>query len=388
MRSATRREDLWMLLVLRDFPSSAALPAAFFHLEAGRGYRWHYMQRVEQVPVSAEDEDKRLEELPPPALKASDLILLVELYFDGTRLMSHAVSGAKMREMLRSGSVCLPPQVPWARTVSLVPDLDHGCWHWWGLEFMDVDHGDVQAHIQPHKWSASVQLMRLTDCKACVLFDSTTMQERSWDPKDGEWWNGRGEALGRAWTSSPDTFNAKRPFDRDADLIEGGMFEVTEDRLPSNTERLSGLVWAHMEAEDVSRLGFSVSPSFKLPPSPRSFVYERLVDGVSVKCENSSNFWMNRLRGRLSERWRKMDDVEKWQAFVDAGMDPAISVADLFECDYNVLGQVTFSELRLSFASADHEGYFGMWIGLGDDELPEHDCDRLLMHMLDALVWK
>ena len=135
-------------------------------------------------------------------------------------------------------------------------------------------------------------------------------------------------------------------------------------------------------------MGFLVSPTFKLPASPRSFVYEQLIEGVTVKCKNSSNGAMNKLRRKLSEAWQALDDRTVWQAVVDAaGMSPTVSASELGRSDVIELagfsGTIALSELRLSFGELDHEGDMQMWCGSKED-----GGDNLLMHMLDALVWK
>ena len=414
-----------MHLVCRDFPSSTSLPAAVFRLDAGRGYRWHYKQRLTKVPVEPEPPA----DLPPPALSASHLWLLVELYFDGSKVFSHALKGAELTQLLRSGSACIPTaESSWTREVPLLIDLDHGCWSGWGLEFLDVDYDLVDPPIQVSKWSASVHLMRLTDFKTCCLFDATSQVDA-----EEEFWSGRGEALGRAWTSTPNTFDARSPYERGVDLIEGGMFEMERERLPIDERKLSPLVNAHMRAREVQGLGFTltlmlaltlprephrlgfvsshtftllpgpdlaltltrtqssaqvlglgffVSPTFKLPSSPRSFVYEKLVEGVTVKCENASNLWMNTLRRILTRNWQALDDQTVWQAAVDAGMSPSVSVSELLSDPPVLSGPLTMSELRLSFGELDHDG-INLWCGSNED-----DGDVLLLHMLDALVWK
>ena len=127
-------------------------------------------------------------------------------------------------------------------------------------------------------------------------------------------------------------------------------------------------------------LGFFVSPTFKLPSSPRSFVYEKLVEGVTVKCENASNLWMNTLRRILTRNWQALDDQTVWQAAVDAGMSPSVSVSELLSDPPVLSGPLTMSELRLSFGELDHDG-INLWCGSNED-----DGDVLLLHMLDALV--
>lgn len=368
-----------MQFVLRDYPSSAALPAAVFQLDAGRGYRWHYKQRWKEIPCATTS----LAELPPPVLKASDLILLVEVYFGATQLVSHALKGDDMVQLLRAGSFCIPvPKTTWTRDVELHPDLRHGCWSGWGLDFRDVNDEPGET-IEPWEWSASVHLLRTTDYKMVCLFDSTTYIDDSHD--FSELWSGRGEALGRAWTSTPDTFDAERPFERSADLVEGGMFEMVQERLPMDEGMLSGLACAHMRGQDVTGLGFIVSPTFKLPPSPRSFVYERLMEGVSVRCKNTSNYEMNKLRRIMSRCWLDLEDDAFWQAFVDAGMSQSKSLSELLdeEDKRSIAGQVALSEVRVSFGEVDHEDAVDAWCGgCGAD-----DGDYLLQHMLDALVW-
>merc|ERR1719238_1204577 len=98
--------------------------------------------------------------------------------------------------------------------------------------------------------------------------------------------------MGRAWKSTPNTFAEEQPFERSVDLIEGGCFEIRGQNapLPMEEEQMSGLVYAHMKSEDTVGIDFIVSPSFKLPPSPRSFVYEQLLsDNYTFRCENDSN---------------------------------------------------------------------------------------------------
>ena len=56
-------------------------------------------------------------------------------------------------------------------------------------------------------------------------------------------WSERGEAMGRAWKSTPNTFAEEQPFDRSVDLIEGGCFEIhgINAMLPMEEEQMSGL---------------------------------------------------------------------------------------------------------------------------------------------------
>ena len=373
-----------MHLVLRDFPSSAALPAAVFNVEAGRGYCCHYRQRLEKVPH--DDHLKRCM-LPRPTLTAHNLILLVELYFDGARLLSHAVKGSEMTQLLRSGSIIIPAQTVWTRDVILPVHPGHGCWYGWGLEFMDVDYHDGGPPVvQVDKWSASVQLLRLTDFKTCCLLDPTTIRAS----EDKDYWSGRGEALGRAWTSTPDTFDAERPFERESDLIEGGMFELIQHRLPMEEGKLHPLVCSRMQEFSVGGLGYCISPSFKLPPSPRSFVYERLVEGVTVDCKDTSSLWMNKLRGKLTRRWRKLDSPVVWQAYVDAGMPAAsMSVTEAARKGFKLVGQLAMSELRLSFMEVPSmNGAHASDAWFADDDDKHDDGDHMLMHMLEGLLWK
>ena len=389
---ALRREDVWMHLLFRDFPSSSALPAAVFQSDEGRGYQWHYMQRCEMVP-----EDEALAELPPPTLKPSDLVLLVDVFFGQERLISKAVQGADMVEILRTGSICLPvPEGTWTRDVELPFDIDRGCWGGWGLEFNDVDEDRVKVVVEYWKWSASIHLYRLTDFKITCLFDTNNRQYAGRGA-----WSERGEAMGRAWKSTPNTFAEEQPFDRSVDLIEGGCFEIhgINAMLPMEEEQMSGLVHAHMKGEDTVGIDFIVSPSFKLPPSPRSFVYEQLLsDNYTFRCENDSNHYMNQLRHHLACRWeQEMEDEVKYKAALDAGLpDNWRSFEDFRDHVVEndgltpdpVSGQLSMTELRLSFGRClpdDGGARTEIWDA---EPRPDHDFDYLLVHMIENLKWK
>ena len=370
---ATLREDLWMVLLFKGFPSSVNLPAAVFQLEAGRGYRWYFMQRVATVPL---DEDDAPEELPPPALCADNVIMLVELSFDEEEsVISHACKGAEMEKLLRTGSVCIPipPGMEWTRRADLEVNESNGCWSGWGLRWDVNDHMINETLGDMNRWSVSVHLLRLTDFKSCCLMDDSALLAE---------WSFCGEALGRAWRSTPDTFDAQRPFDHATDLIEGGSFEMVQSNLPMQLAKLGGLVCAHMLHEQTAGLSFYASPSFRLPPSPCSFVYEQAVEGLTVDCMDASNFEILKLRRKLDEAWGNMSPQARIQAIRDAG-----GYADGSDAPLNtpVSGQVALSELRLSFGSIDHDGCVNIWTGYDES----HDGgDRLLMHMLDGLAWK
>ena len=376
-----------MHLLFRDFPSSAALPAPVFQSDEGRGYQWHYMQRCEMVP-----EDEALAELPPPTLKPSDLVLLVDVFFGQERLISKAVQGADMVEILRTGSICLPvPEGTWTRDVELELALGIGCWGGWGLQFGDLDEDHVNGVVEYSKWSAAVQLYRLTDFKITCLFDTRNRVDHS----DGVW-SERGEAMGRAWKSTPNTFAEEQPFDRSVDLIEGGCFEIHGNTmLPMEEEQMSGLVHAHMKGEDTVGIDFIVSPSFKLPPSPRSFVYEQLLsDNYTFRCENDSNLYLNQLRHHLECRWEhEMEDELKYKALLDAGVrDHWRSFEDLINHINNlgavprVSGQLSMTEVRLSFGRCLPTGS-EIWDAAFEPH-PDHDFDYLLVHMIENLKWK
>ena len=117
MRHFALREDIWQVLLFHDFPSSAALPMAAFDHAVGRGYRWHYQQRLSRVPDTPD-----LPALPTATLTAADLILLVELHCAGARHLSHAVQGAEMGRFLSDATLRIPPQTPWTATSAFEVD--------------------------------------------------------------------------------------------------------------------------------------------------------------------------------------------------------------------------------------------------------------------------
>ena len=207
---ALRREDVWMHLLFRDFPSSQPA-AAVFQSDEGRGYQWHYMQRCEMVP----EDEELLAELPPPTLKPSDLVVLVEVFFGQERLISKAVQGADMVEILRTGSICLPvPEGTWTRDVELELDIDRGCWGGWGLEFNDVD----EDHVKEVSNIGSGPL--LSTCTGSPISDHLPVDARNRVEHSDGVWSDRAEAMGRAWKSTPNTFAEEQLFDRSVDLIE------------------------------------------------------------------------------------------------------------------------------------------------------------------------
>ena len=387
LRDAALREDVWQQILFAAFPSTAALPAAAFDLPAGRGYRWWFKQRVKQMP----DADARpLPALPEPRLRASDLVLFVELDFEGTKHVSYAARGEQLEQFLLSGRIRIPKaaiQAPLVRKVRVDCNFDADSAGTGGRKFIAGDGkftlmhfdnaaGEYMDHDDQYGVSdmkISVQLLRLTDFKTSCLLDQLAAYG---DLRPVE---------GRAWSrGAPACFlPPRRALERERDLFEGFEAEQEGGRLPFDSASTTGLLHAHMAARGFHGLECGVIARFKLPPSPRAFVFDEMLTRYheSGLGDTSNGCWFTRL-GRF---FRNLPDESVLQAIESAGWNGGSEDVTIPGRGYPTMEvDATLVELDVQLwrVSGGAGGGKHEWASSTRAE-----DKTLLLHLLDALVW-
>jgi len=306
LRSEAYREDLWQHLLLADFPSSSSVLGLLVDIATGRGHRWLYALRcrpVHPLPSPAP--------LPPPSFGVSDLVLLVEIRVhprpvtnpgESLLVLTRAVQGAGLHDLLSAGKLTIP--VPAKALTCALPDLpveeESGKWDWdaFGLEDFDV------RFLRLNDYSCSVQLMRVTDHRLCCLMDDQA--ERDHDGAraghDGHGWRGCTPAL------FPSEMG--REFDRDLDLVERLAAGLMSRDIPMVTGGPMGAaVAARLKQVHLKGISCHLDFLFKVPRSPRYFVYDQLAlngHGKDARVRSRSELLKNHLCVHLARQWRQL----------------------------------------------------------------------------------
>ena len=87
---------------------------------------------------------------------------------------------------------------------------------------------------------------------------------------------------GRAWgPGAPASFSPPGPaLEREKDLFEGFAVELESGYLPFDSTHASGALHGHMAARGFHGVECGVVARFQLPPSPRCFVFDQLLERV------------------------------------------------------------------------------------------------------------
>ena len=307
---AAASEELWQGLLFASHPYTTQLPASVFDHGAGRGYRWYFEHLAERkVP-----DTKAHDPIPPPVLSPSDLVLLVELKFDGAKHASQTVQGEALEEFLSSGRCTVPVTLPWSAEVqmnlkqgqlSLGEDLARLGYHasMSSKAMGSFDGSDIFMPETTSDWKVSVKLLRLTDFKVSCLVDDSAQVNSDTASMFVE---GKGWSWNRSWGWSS--------FDRTTDLFEGCQIEFESQDLPLEYSRLHGTLLENLKDDaDFQALDCMASPVFSFLHSPRFYVYDWLSAGDEERLRPD----------RLLPRWKQLDKREREQAIVQAEQQPS-----------------------------------------------------------------
>ena len=375
------RPDLWQHLLLKDFPSSAALPAAAY-AAAGSSFREFYLKRRLTVPRQKPSQLP----LPPPSLSVDQLVLLVELrcsWWNDDLFLAHSVQGAELERLLTTGRVEFKaPEGPWLKDLGY-PELSHGNKGEWD----PISDGERRIWEQ---FKPTAQLVRLTDLKVCCLIDANSTLKSDpaaqgdidYQAEDGPGWvqntiwgakNSRKD--GRPFPSDPEALRLLEE-DREAALFEGTSFPLREVKLPFNADYAhAGKLHALLREADVNDVGFEILPTLKLPHSPRYFAYDAITNGWGVHGKM-------KVKKRASFLYQKFQ--EGWDGLSDEQADEAMAASDAMEEQCPKLHSV---ELRFWAEAKTWSGPYHN--GPGEATVAGRQEPAVsLLQLIDALVWE
>jgi hypothetical protein len=373
---AAHCEELWQVLLYAAHPFTAQLPAPFFDRAAGIGYRWYFRHLANRkIP---DDDMLERNDIPPPVLRPSDLILVVEVELDGVKHASHSVQGEALEEFLASGRCTVPVRLPWSAEIKM--DLDMGQLEFDGDELAPLGYrrqprdpktGTILDQIPEASsdWKVNAHFLRLSDFMISCLCDedANVAEDEAIMKVEGE-----------GWSHKPSHIEASRPFDRDKDLFEGLKIEH-ECYLPLDRNRLNGNVSRLLEEEqDFKCLECHVSPIFSLPHSPQYYVYDRMLERMALSAGTrlTRDCWLRTWHRKLPEEAREhaLLQAEQQQSWRSLGAGPRQSSIR------SICATANLVEVEVVLWVATHDGA-SPWA-------PDIKGVQQLLHLIDAMLWQ
>ena len=182
------------------------------------------------------------------------------------------------------------------------------------------------------------------------------------------------------------------------DLFEGFTYEVASGDLPLELTRCTNgsLLHAHMERASVHAVKCGAAMRFRLPPSPRAFVYDELVAEHNKRPKPWSDL-SGRSNGYQAELWRNLPNEVLRSAVTDAKWqsNPGLPTIPGRGFDtMSVEAVLETVEVQLFALPAIEGAALERWGHLVHRSISrwffkERRRDTsLLLHVLDAMLWE